>query len=1687
MTTIAIATRIEKSVFHTGTHTTCLNLYTALENAGFMPTLLNISDVPWFAHINSLKDSYKTIQLKDVTTKFDVLIEVGWHANCEMRLQLAKRTIVFVTYPALFHDIECSAYPHRGLAELIREHPEEPMTWDGVESVWMWNFCSSADKQYLELLSSKPVYAVPFIWYPNIIEAFCKENACPNAAKWETNQQPMIHICENNKSTSSSCIVPIAIVRALRDMDVKPWSNAHIMIHESETLKQRDFFRDNIMNNMRLNEPQFTFMGRKVFATLTDHNAVMLMHQRFRPMRAAILDALWLGIPVVHNSQINEGYTYTDNSISSALDAFNKIQSDLENHTGYFAPDASDKRHNMITKTYSENHEFFKRLLAEPLGNPLRIWFEDFWAGFQPDYNFFTLLLTSRGKSWVLDEHNPAFVFVGPYTDNHKRFPRFEDGGPVKIMFTGENTRPQKDMNFNIGFDYRPHDSTYLRLPLWIIEINWFGCDPERVVNPKPFPLERITDVYPDEIAGRHLFCGFVVSNPNNPLRNEAFHRLSTYKPVASGGALFNNIGHKLEGGPGGGGGELTKLNFFKQCKFALVFENSEHPGYVTEKLLHAKAAGCIPIYWGDPEVAKDFNPEAFVDARTLLGSGPEPNWNALIAEVKHIDTNAHKWLQMYNTPLFYPDTIQRVEKIMTTLLNMFSITPPTASTSSAVDPWVPVEVIPRVWLGCARLAADDNVMKSLGITHTVNCIAGEGFSSLSTLKSLQFDSQDMEGYPILDIHYKNVKQFIDDALESQEARVFVHCRAGINRSGALVVAYASEKTGENPQKIIDKINKVRPLILTNNSFREQVLQRFNKKFVPVQLMVHRTGPTTNFKRKIILTAVTAAYVPCVTLLLRGLAEAEPDAYVRVYAIDKLDVEQRQIITASHPNVSIHEFGTLDSTYFDDYLAPGHYAWKLCLINNEIMRLRSKTEGRSLVLYLDSGMVPVKSDLSSIWKIIDSTGCLFINDETQTNRTWCHPTFCKKLATTEPELSANQLWAGILGIATDSEYVENVFYRAHQLSKDRDIIVGAKWEPYNETCKGHRHDQSILSILTQRAGAPRQPIDMFYSDRSFEDARAVGSFFYVHRGKFVKCLQFSKSVGQVYVIVGNSLSTFKTHARNLENVYSFGAYDPSVPLASDMRKNFNGLDDAAIMRIIAHRELWQRLASSDCNSYCIIEDVCTLTTNWREILSEPFTGDIVLLESQGRAYIITRSAATKLVAEPITKSLPEIFGDVPYLAGFADTPNSTLTMSNPTKPQWKDIDTENIVPEVAETKPQTETKTPNDEYVELHNRISDVWELLAACLEKQLNVHACAIFEKLCETWDETWFRRTDALAVSAQIARLLSGKSIRATDTFMKDLSIHICKVKERIIANRTAWMSVFNAMALPEQEKTYIVYSGQRESVLEWEYDWMCELMPELAKAIWIQDKNLVAIENDMIFIVAGYMPDMWNLIRRASNEGKTFTLIHTSDEWERDPTREIYTLPGCKHVLRNYWRSDLDDLKHVYQIPLGYKRGLKTNAQSKREYTWSFVGDPNKSGRQEALTLLSEVRPHFIHRTAGWKAQNCLNIKEYQTILEKSVFAPCMQGNWNVDCFRIWEALECGAIPIVLSPTKNQPADYFGGLLGKSHPLIIVSNWEESVVLMESMITQPLQLAAYQTRLFSWWKEYKENLKKTLSQLF
>jgi hypothetical protein len=60
----------------------------------------------------------------------------------------------------------------------------------------------------------------------------------------------------------------------------------------------------------------------------------------------------------------------------------------------------------------------------------------------------------------------------------------------------------------------------------------------------------------------------------------------------------------------------FDKVSTLANYRFALCFENTAFPGYVTEKIFDCFVAGCIPIYLGAPDI-KDLVPaSSFIDAR---------------------------------------------------------------------------------------------------------------------------------------------------------------------------------------------------------------------------------------------------------------------------------------------------------------------------------------------------------------------------------------------------------------------------------------------------------------------------------------------------------------------------------------------------------------------------------------------------------------------------------------------------------------------------------------------------------------------------------------------------------------------------------------------------------------------------------------------------------------------------------------------------------------------------------------------------------------------------------------------------------------------------------------------------------------------------------------------------------------
>lgn len=646
---IGVTVHFQHSFFSAGSPQTSFAIAETYRTKGHEVFLINIGISEWWDDVKVLKEDWKVVQ-HDQPFSCDLVIEVGPCLLTVDERQKAANSVWLCRKPLIFSDIESSLFP-----------VTNPRNLEGISEVWLISEHTTPDDvQYAKLLLRKPVKLLPFTWSPTPIEAHRRVVSAPVWQQVSHNkalkEEWSVHICETNTTVSSSSIVPLMI---MREVKLKTDTVLHpiVKIHNSEAVKSKEFFRYNTLGHVfsDIQDMSGSIIGRqRVIDYVYDPMSIVIAHSRFLNIRPYLLDCIWAGIPLVHNSKhiaslspyLALGF-YTDNQISEGRDAFLKVTAVAKD----YSIDALVETRKKIMEVYSPLSTAIQDAwdsaasslvvsVPVPTEKSITVAFSDMWDGFNPEYNMFTLMLESSTKrKIVVDTKNPDVLIFGPFGSEWMNF------SCPKIHYTGENTEPivREDVKLNIGYKHSNfNNGSYLRVPLWMLEINWFHADVNRIANPKPIPINACSKANKSE---RSKFCAFVVTNPRQPMRNSAFQWLSQYKPVDSAGRLFNTIGSDIFAGLGGGGGELIKYDFLKKYKFCLTYENASSPGYLTEKVLHAKAAGCIPIYWGDPKFERDFDLGGVIDARGIKTAAE------LIECVKEVDEDPVLYERMRSIP----------------------------------------------------------------------------------------------------------------------------------------------------------------------------------------------------------------------------------------------------------------------------------------------------------------------------------------------------------------------------------------------------------------------------------------------------------------------------------------------------------------------------------------------------------------------------------------------------------------------------------------------------------------------------------------------------------------------------------------------------------------------------------------------------------------------------------------------------------------------------------------------------------------------------------------------------------------------------------------------------------------------------------------------------------------------------
>jgi len=277
----------------------------------------------------------------------------------------------------------------------------------------------------------------------------------------------------------------------------------------------------------------------------------------------------------------------------------------------------------------------------------IRIDFRYIWWHFNPENNILTNLL-KKDYNVIIDKENPDYVFFSVFDGKRpiqsktfggigrrieKYFPGiyrrlreiyyFErerwkmpiiKGDFIKIFFTVENALPKMDKcdwAFTNEYDEELKHPRHMRISNYTF---YAIKDPKELVKGEDYDPKKI-------MKEKKKFCVFICSNDVN-FRNKFFKKLCKYKKVESWGNVLNNMGKGIP--------KLVEINrdvksktetkglvpvdFLKQYKFTIAFENASHAGYTSDRKIEPMLANSIPIYWGNPLIHREFNTKSFVN-----------------------------------------------------------------------------------------------------------------------------------------------------------------------------------------------------------------------------------------------------------------------------------------------------------------------------------------------------------------------------------------------------------------------------------------------------------------------------------------------------------------------------------------------------------------------------------------------------------------------------------------------------------------------------------------------------------------------------------------------------------------------------------------------------------------------------------------------------------------------------------------------------------------------------------------------------------------------------------------------------------------------------------------------------------------------------------------------------------------
>ena len=230
-----------------------------------------------------------------------------------------------------------------------------------------------------------------------------------------------------------------------------------------------------------------------------------------------------------------------------------------------------------------------------------------------------------------------------------------------------------------------------------------------------------------------------------------------------------------------------------------------------------------------------------------------------------------------------------------------------------------------------------------------------------------------------------------------------------------------------------------------------------------------------------------------------------------------------------------------------------------------------------------------------------------------------------------------------------------------------------------------------------------------------------------------------------------------------------------------------------------------------------------------------------------------------------------------------------------------------------------------------------------------------------------------------------------------------------------------------------------------------------------------------NDMLIIIDSSIEKKKELYSKLKLICSKIFLIHLGDEAGIHDISSIYE--NCNFILRTFCSNKYFRNEKVRCIPIGYKTGIFKKNQKIRKYKWAFVGTPHKSSRHDLLFQLSCIEPSFCHKTEKFNTK-IISVNEMSEVFSSTEFIPCPHGFVHPETYRLYEALECGCIPIV-----ENAYNYYDRLY-PNNPFLKIDKWTEAKSIIKNWEYKKINIKKKECEM--WWAEYKKQLQESITKI-